>query len=245
MNMRKIVGFSVVVAAFGLVASCSDDDDDNDGAMTTAGTGGMGMSGGAGMGMGGGGAGMGMGSGAAAFAGALGPNNPPQLGDRIDRVGRVAVTAALIGAFNPATAVSLRDAYNEGNLGDPDNLANFKASLGILDGVDGVCGNQLLFTAGADPYATLAGVLNDDQLYVNSERGNCAFGSYLGVEAEAVGILDPGEGSCGGRLPNDDVINRSYSVLMDGSLGEINDGLTSDDANHDPDIFPFLGQPTP
>lgn len=241
MNIRKIVGFSVVVAGFGLVASCSEDDDE--GSMMMDGGGGMGMSsaGSSAMASNAGMGGMGMGN---QIPGILGMNNRPALtGARMDRVGRVAITAALVGAFNPPQATAIRDAYNEGNLLNPDNLEGIKDSLGILDGLDLNCGNQLAADNAPERYAFLAGVLNDDQLYVDSSRGDCQLESYLGVEAEALGALPEGGGSCGGRLPGDDVIERSYSVLAAGLFDGVDDGIPSDDATHSPDNFPFIAPP--
>jgi hypothetical protein len=58
-----------------------------------------------------------------------------------------------------------------------------------------------------------------------------------------VGVLEEGDGGCGGRTPLDDIIDRSYSVLAAGALTGIDDTITSDGANHDPDVFPFLASP--
>ncbi len=243
--MKKQIALACVAGLLIAGGACSDDEDDDGGAMAMAGNAGMGgmmaMAGNAGSG----GAGM---TGVGNLAGIRGPQNPPPLpgGTRIDRAGRVAVTAALYGAFQaPDDAADLRDEYNEGGLGG-DYVDVIATSLGILDGLDARCGNQLL--AGAAPsgrYDALAGVLADDQLYVNSDRTNCQPGAYLGVEAEVVGALPEGDGSCGGRIPGDDVVERSYSVLAAGVLGGVDDGVPSDDATHDPDTFPFLAAPSP
>lgn len=177
-----------------------------------------------------------------AFPGALGPSNPPDLGDTIDRAGRVAIAAALIERFNADDAVRAQqvEAYNRSGLRNPAFEATMKTSLAILDGLDGTCGNQLLAGDGADRYAALTGALLDDQIYVNSDSGGSA---YLGVEAEALGAVGPGEGLGGGRQPGDDSVEVSYSVLAAGALGGIDDGVDSDDATHDPDTFPFLADP--
>ena len=116
------------------------------------------------------------------------------------------------------------------------------ASLGILDALNGVCGDQLLAEAsGADRYDALADILLDDRLYVNSASGTC--GVYLGLEGEVVGALSAGMGGCGGRTPNDDVVERSYSVLAAGALTGIDDLVTGDARDHSPDVFPFLAGP--
>jgi hypothetical protein len=177
--------------------------------------------------------------------GALGKANRPSPAPdaRIDRAGRPAITAALISTFTPETRQADVDRYNQSGNANPAFLPIIEKSLGVLDGLDRVCGNQLL--AGADPaarYRALARALNDDQLYVRSDRAGVS-SVYLGVEAEAVDAVMPGQGSGGGRIPGDDVIARSYSVLVAGALSGLDDGVEQDDAVHDIDVFPFLAAP--
>jgi hypothetical protein len=170
---------------------------------------------------------------------------PPALGKQIDRMGRPAINTALNNTFetNATTKGAAKDAYNDAlPPAWPTFKAEFQKNLAILDSLDGSCGNQLLAgaTATADRYATLAGVLTDDQLYVNSAVGAC--GVYLGVEAEAVSAVGAGAGKCGGRTPKDDVIERSYSVLAAGILSGVDDTITADDGSQTT-TFPFLGAP--
>jgi hypothetical protein len=213
---------SCLLTALSLCA-CNGDDKDNGDAITMAGSASL----------------------LPAISGARGAGNPPTLGKRIDRAGRPAITAALVAAFeaDPDKKRSEVAAYNASGLSNPDFAKSMKASLGILDGLDGNCGNQLLADmTGPDRYAPLAQVLLDDQLYLNSEnRGSV----YLGVEAEAVKLVKSGVGAGGGREPGDDVIARSYSVLAAGAFSGIDDGVPSDDTTPTPDIFPFLAAPRP
>ncbi len=175
----------------------------------------------------------------------LGPDEPPALGAQIDRAGRPATSTALVATF----ASSLEDkneARNRYNQAGPATWASFEdeitTSLGILDALNGVCGDQLLAEdSGADRYDALAEVLLDDRLYVNSASGTC--GIYLGLEGEVVGALPAGMGGCGGRTPNDDVIERSYSVLAAGTLTGVDDLVTGDAREHSADVFPFLAEP--
>ena len=184
---------------------------------------------------------------AAPIPGALGRANPPEFGVRIDRAGRPAITAALISPFSGAPDVTTKDRgdYNEAGLSDPRFKATMKTSLGILDGLDGNCGNQLLAGSGTDRYEALTNVLLDDQLYVNSDRSGSV---YLGVELEFV-TSQPGftgtvvAGAGGGRQPGDDVIARSYSELAAGLVSGIDDGVPTDDVVHDPNTFPFIAPP--
>ncbi len=169
--------------------------------------------------------------------------DPPALAGQIDRAGRAAISTATIETFqaDEQLAADTKDAYNAAA---PDEWATYipqmMSSLAILDALDATCGTQLLVDAGANRYELLATVLSDDRLWVNSDSGTC--GVYLGVEAEAVGEIGPGEGGCGGRTPADDVIERSYSVLAAGILAGIDDGVTADDGMQTR-TFPFLGAP--
>ena len=168
---------------------------------------------------------------------------PPVLGVQIDRMGRPGINTALTAPFdlNSASKGATQDGYNAAAV--PGQWAGMfqtriAANLAILDSLDTVCGNQLL--AGPSPaagrYNTLAGVLSDDQLYVNSSSGTCNV--YLAVEANAVGIANT---DCGGRTPLADVIDRTYSVLAIGALNGVTDGVPSDaDGGHSTSAFPFL-----
>jgi hypothetical protein len=178
-----------------------------------------------------------------AIPGARGASSPPELGERIDRAGRPAIGAALISTFTADPDTKRRDtaAYNASGLSNPAFTETMKTSLGILDGLDGICGNQLLASQNeADRYGALTQVLLDDQLYLNSAKPGSV---YLGVEAEVVKAVMPGQGAGGGRQPGDDVIARSYSVLAAGQLGGIDDGVDRDDTVPTVTVFPFLAPP--
>ncbi len=169
----------------------------------------------------------------------------PALGTQIDRAGRPAISTALVETFNGDSAAkgAARDAYNAAGPGEWASFApDFVGSLAILDALDATCGNQLLADDGNvdGRYAALAGILADDQLYVNSASGEC--GVYLGLEAEIVGAVPAGDGKCGGRTPADDIIDRSYSVLAAGILTGVDDTVAADDCAPS-DAFPFLCDP--
>jgi hypothetical protein len=169
----------------------------------------------------------------------------PAVGAQIDRMGRPAINTALNNTFNGDKAAkdAAKDKYSKAGPGEWMSFAaDFMGSLAILDSLDTVCGNQLIADAASSRYAALAGVLVDDQIYVNAASGEC--GTYLGLEAEVVGAVPAGAGGCGGRTPADDVIERSYSVLAAGALAGIDDGITADDGVQT-EAFPFLGAPNP
>lgn len=180
-----------------------------------------------------------------------GPPPPPTIGRQIDRMGRAAVNTALTDPFETVVGMTtdqVKDLYNAAS--DPTTwVADWRdkiaVNLAILDGLDGVCGNQLLAgsTATAGRYNTLAAILADDELYVNTANGTCGIGGYLAVEANAAGV--PGTGTdCGGRTPVHNSIDRTYSVLVAGALSGVTNGVTVDvDGNANATTFPFLGSP--
>jgi hypothetical protein len=182
---------------------------------------------------------------------------PPLLGMQIDRLGRPAINAALIDAFDTLPTMTPDQAENAYNAAsDPAQWntlfsAQLAGNIAILDGLDGVCGNQIAAGA-ADAgsatgrYGLLAGVLADDRLYVNttkSDAGTVTCSAYLGVEANATGLLPNHD--CGGRKPEYDVVDVSYSVLAVGVVGStpVTDGVANDSTFLT--AFPFLAAPNP
>ena len=88
--------------------------------------------------------------------------------------------------------------------------------------------------------STLAGVLADDRLWVNTANATC--GAYLAVEANATAVLPNTE--CGGRKPEFEVIKISYSALAAGVLAGVTDGVTPL-AKSKVATFPYMAAPTP
>lgn len=99
-------------------------------------------------------------------------------------------------------------------------------------------------------YNTLAGILADDELYLDTSKPRCK--AYLAVEFSIVQTGGFGSNTdCGGRAPDNDVIDSSYSVLAAGINGfdltadppapqfgdnvPVHSDLTT--------TFPFLGDP--
>jgi hypothetical protein len=96
-------------------------------------------------------------------------------------------------------------------------------SIGILDTVDTITGNTLL------PPATLASVLVDDRLAINTSIATCD--AYLAVE---LGLA----GQCGGRTLERDVIDDSLGALVGPGVSD----NVPDDSTYLTD-FPFVGLP--
>jgi len=168
-------------------------------------------------------------------------------------MGRPAINTALTNPFNlDGNQDADKDAYNANS--EPSTWpATFSpeiaTNLAILDGLDTNCGNQAFAAAAqgdggvpADRYATLAGVLADDRLWVNTASAACT--TYLAVEANATQFLPNTD--CGGRTPAEDVVDESYSLLAAGALSGVGDGVAAD-SDGTVDIttatFPFLAAP--
>lgn len=197
-----------------------------------------------------------------------GPPPAPQLGAQIERMGRPTINVAATNPFdldlsaavkvgaNPAAKSrdATRDAYNQDS--DPSKwVANWAATIGfnlaVYDGADATCGNQILADgAKMDPsrYATLGSVLADDRLYLDTTQTACGF--YLAVEANAT-IAQGALKNCGGRTPNDPVVDETYSFLTIGpddflKTGKfaVTDGPTKNGEGM-PSLttFPFLADP--
>jgi hypothetical protein len=175
------------------------------------------------------------------------PSPPALSATVVDRMGRAGVNTALTDPFDTdlAREDGVKDTYNSAS--NPALWAGafstmIAVNLAILDGLDQNCGNQLLAgsTATVGRYDALAGVLADDQLYVNTASGICS--QYLAVEANAVGTTNS---DCGGRTPLYDTIDTTYSVLAAGALSGVTDGVDSDtDGNASLGAFPFLDNPS-
>ncbi|CAN5239779.1 hypothetical protein BH11MYX1_BH11MYX1_21580 [soil metagenome] len=193
---------------------------------------------------------------------------PPALNAQIDRLGRPAINTALNGVFlTGAAKLAQKDAYNA--VTDPAMFATAEvktgrtiaaelaANLAIFDVLDrgasiagAGCGNQALYTspATATSYGTLARVLADDRLYVDTSKPSCNFYLSLEVDVATGGVIPHSQ--CGGRAPSHDVIDTTYSLMISG-LNGFNAGtlepLSHDGVDAHTDIsdtaFPFLGAP--
>lgn len=168
----------------------------------------------------------------------------PALGSLVDRHGRAGITTALVSVLaEEAPRGQARDAYNQAEPAawTSDAIVNdIRANLAVYDGLDTMCGNQLI--ADADPnarYAGLAGVLADDRLYVNLTGTSC--NQYFGVELNATGVAPNTD--CGGRRPAYDVIDVTYSALAIGGVEGVTDGVGADPDGAPSSVFPYLLAP--
>ncbi|HEY4240049.1 MAG TPA: DUF4331 family protein [Kofleriaceae bacterium] len=191
----------------------------------------------------------------------------PTMGAQIDRIGRPAIATALVGPLDPdATKQTKRTAYNQAN--DPTMwatttlttgdtiLQEFEKSLAIYDGLDRYigainvagCGNGAPFYTqppGPTSYQQLAGVLSDDQLYVDTALTDCS--AYLSLEFELASQIT--HTYCGGRTPTHDVMDTSLSLVLavvngfDTSYQPIVGDGVSAHTDVSTTAFPFLGAP--
>lgn len=190
-------------------------------------------------------------------------NNNAVGANPVDRMGRAGINTAITDPFfcdgdatNNSTSAGMctqnaAALQQHGELTDQFNSVTsqnaaisqfadrFEANLAIYDGLDRNCGNQLLADATPDRYAALAGVLANDQIFINSNNDTCD--QYFGVELGAAG-------DCGGRTITYDVIDVTYSALAIGATSGVGDGIASD--LDDPrsealkeTSFPFLAPP--
>lgn len=133
-------------------------------------------------------------------------------------------------------------------------------SAGALPGAG--CGNQVLYngmptgggTATATSYGMLAGILANDQLFLDTSKMVCNIPNsdqnYLAVEFNVVTTI--ANATCGGRAPTNDVIDTSYTALAVGIQGfnatngmftpAVKDGA-GPHAGVSNDTFPFLENP--
>jgi hypothetical protein len=164
---------------------------------------------------------------------------------QLDRAGRPLTGNALLGTLASAEVSSkLKEEYNHAT---PQTAARFvpeiEKTLGLYDGFDGECGNQLLAgkVAGAGRYRQFATLLADDRLWVNSASQVCT--QLFAVELAQLTGQSALANDCGGRAPTYSAANVYRSLLATGKPVGIDDGLARDAHDHASNAFPFLAAP--
>jgi hypothetical protein len=165
---------------------------------------------------------------------------------QIDRMGRPLTGNALLGSFaDEETSDRLKERYNGAT---PDTAAEFipeiEKTLGIYDGFDARCGNQMLADSSQSAparYRALATLLADDRLWIESTSTLC--GTFFSVELAALTADHSQVIFCGGRTPNDDAIDVYRSLLVNGAEKGVDDGVDRDERDHSISEFPFLAAP--
>jgi Domain of unknown function (DUF4331) len=171
----------------------------------------------------------------------------PMLGEQIERTARPLIKNALVGGPLAPDSESDRrkEAYNRvARDGWAKFSADIKKTLGFYDGFDGTCGNQWLADPKAEPskhYERLAKILADDRIWVNSKSTVCS--QFLAVELTEFGTPGAFSEDCGGRTPIYDASNIFRSLLTNGTMSGVDDGLHHDEKVHSTTDFPFLAAP--
>jgi hypothetical protein len=171
----------------------------------------------------------------------------PKLGEQIERTARPLIKNGLVGGPLTPDAISnqRKESYNRVARSDWARFAPYiRQTLGLYDGFDGKCGNQWLVDLKAKDslrYQTLAKVLADDRVWVNSKSTVCT--QFLAVEFNEFGTPGALRDDCGGRTPNYDASNIFRSLLTNGTTNGVDDGLKGDDKVHSTTDFPFLAAP--
>jgi len=173
-----------------------------------------------------------------------GPPPPPTIGMQLDRMGRPAINTALNHAFDgmAAAAGTAKDAYNADSsvaTWGATYTKQFAGNLGIIDVLDGTCGNQFGYgkPTSATSYNTVAGALADDRLYLNTAGTTHA--QYLAVEANLLGVANMDQG---GRTLDEKVMDTTYSVLAAGALTGVSNGILMNDVAFSA-TFPYEAVP--
>ena len=165
---------------------------------------------------------------------------------QIDRMGRPLTGNALMAPLaDDGVSDELKERYNAAR---PADWAQFRRpiqqTLGLYDGFDGACGNQVLADASAAPaqrYSALAALLADDRLWVNSASASCT--QFFAVELAHLAGHTSLNDDCGGRTPNYDAVDVYRSLLATGGVVGIDDGVARDEKTHSTATFPFLAPP--
>jgi Domain of unknown function (DUF4331) len=175
--------------------------------------------------------------------------NVPELGPRIDRIGRPEITNFLVIDRTVAPKAGpnpFKEAYNaEDSFAIPaERLARYtaamKASLVHYDAQDGT---PDLDDAMAE---RLAAILVEDQLRIDIAKPcTLATAGYLDLERAA--MLGRSSATCGGRTPNEDVFDTLMTLYTHGPsrpTPQVGDDVgSSASTGTSTDAFPYLAKP--
>ena len=166
---------------------------------------------------------------------------------QLDRMGRPLTGNALLAPL-AADEVSdaLKEQYNAGTRAQWATLVPaIQETLGLYDGFDGICGNQLLADRSGEPatrYRAMAELLADDRLWVNSTSRVCT--QFFAVELAHLDGKRELRDDCGGRTPTQDAVDVYRSLLVNGTKTGVDDGVDRDAQQHSAVEFPFLAAPS-
>src|ERR671916_205377 len=171
-----------------------------------------------------------------------------RLAVRIERVGRPEVKNMMLAPkqfdrvnrdLEIRDLYNLEDAFHLGSSYQGAYRARLNANLAFWDGLDG----RTDWPADENGDHPLTDLVLADHLVVDLTKPYAEHGSFLEIELAALaGKLHE---TCGGRAPNDDVIDRLFTTLVNAGNGPvIRDGV--DQATRPATrIFPYLAPPNP
>lgn len=165
---------------------------------------------------------------------------------RWDRLGRPLSKNALVGLTDPnGVGDKMEDQWNRLTPATSGRfVADMEKSLAFYDGLDGICGNQILIDRKIDSmqrYRPLAALLTDDRLWVNAGSRRCT--QFFAVELANLAGRKDLRADCGGRTPLYDASNVWRSLLVQGATSGTDDGLHHDEHVPSSTKFPFLAPP--
>jgi len=165
---------------------------------------------------------------------------------QVDRAARPLTGNALLGTLDTApVSDGMKEDYNAATPADGERFAaEIAKNLGLYDGFDGECGNQLLVdraVAPASRYMPLARLLADDRLWINTRATTCT--QLFAVELAALAGRKTLKSDCGGRTPNYKAVMVYRSLLTNATNDSVDDGVEQDEQKHSDAQFPFLVAP--
>jgi len=165
---------------------------------------------------------------------------------QLDRMGRPLTGNALLAPLAPdEVSDKLKEQYNRTSPSTSKRfIPEIEKTLALYDSFDGKCANQLLTDASKESpqrYRQLATVLADDRLWVDSESTICT--QFFAVELANLSGQSLARIDCGGRTPNEDAVDVYRSLLANGAVTGVDDGVDHDEKEHSTSAFPFLASP--
>lgn len=163
---------------------------------------------------------------------------------QVDRMGRPLTGNAMLSPLaQDEQSDRLKEEYNASPSANAERFVpEIEKTLALYDGFDGQCGNGWLAHPEPDQrYHTLAKLLADDRLWVNSGSSRCE--QFMSVELSALNGDKSAGIDCGGRNPLVDAVDVYRSLLSSGRTMGVDDGVDRDEKVHSTSVFPFLAAP--
>ena len=123
-------------------------------------------------------------------------------------------------------------------------VPEIQETLGLYDGFDGVCGNQLLADRSAQPGCAIARWPNCSPTTGCGSTAHRGLQAVLRRRARALAGQAALRDDCGGRTPNHDAVDMYSSLLVNGTTTGVDDGVDRDEHEHSATGFPFLATPS-